>query len=285
MIKYYSVNGALVPKETAALGVSDLAILRGYGLFDYFLVISGQPLFFEDYLDRFWSSAEQLQLEVPVSRKELARRIFEVIRANGELNAAIRLVLTGGYAADGYTPPGRANLLILEHALPTYPASKYDDGSTLMLYEYQRPLPTTKTINYVVGINLLPQMIAAGAEDLLFHFGGFITETTRANFFIVKENGTIVTAGEGILEGVTRKHALHIARQHYKVEERALALDELQTAKEAFITSTTKRVMPVVRVGGTIIGNGKPGEVSRRLFELLREEEDAYLMNKESMGV
>jgi branched-subunit amino acid aminotransferase/4-amino-4-deoxychorismate lyase len=66
------------------------------------------------------------------------------------------------------------------------------------------------------------------------------------------------------------------------VEEREMALEELQTAKEAFITSTTKRVMPIVKVGGTIIGNGKPGEVSRRLFELLREEEEAYLAKKES---
>jgi branched-chain amino acid aminotransferase len=283
MIKYYSVNGELLPKESAALGVSDLAILRGYGLFDYFLVKSGQPLFFDDYLGRFWNSAKHLRLEVPVSQEELARRIFEVIRANGELNAAIRLVLTGGYAPDGYTPSGRPNLLILEHGLPTYPSTKYDDGATLMLYEYQRLLPTTKTINYVAGINLLPQMQATGTEDLLFHFGGYISETTRANFFIVKEDDTIVTAGEAILEGVTRKHTLLIARRHYKVEERALALDELQTAKEAFLTSTTKRVMPVVKVGDTTIGNGKPGEVSRRLFELLKKEEELYLAEKGSV--
>jgi branched-chain amino acid aminotransferase len=152
-----------------------------------------------------------------------------------------------------------------------------------MLYEYQRLLPTTKTINYVAGINLLPQMQATGTEDLLFHFGGYISETTRANFFIVKEDDTIVTAGEAILEGVTRKHTLLIARRHYKVEERALALDELQTAKEAFLTSTTKRVMPVVKVGDTTIGNGKPGEVSRRLFELLKKEEELYLAEKGSV--
>jgi len=214
-----------------------------------------------------------------VPRKELARQIFEVIRANGELNASIRLVLTGGYASDGYTPSGQANLLILEHSFPTYPSTKYDDGAILILHEYHRLFPTAKTINYVVGINLLPQMKAAGAEDLLFHFGGHISETTRANFFIVKDDGTIVTAGDGILEGVTRKHTLRIARQHYKVEEREMALEELHTAKEAFITSTTKRVMPIVKVGDATIGNGKPGEVSKRLLVLLREEEENYLQN------
>ncbi|MFQ5448589.1 MAG: aminotransferase class IV, partial [Saprospiraceae bacterium] len=184
MIRYYSVNGELVPKESASLGANDLAILRGYGLFDYFLVKNGCPLFFEDYLDRFWNSSKQLRLEVPVSREELTRRIFEVIHANDQPDAAIRLVLTGGYAADGYTPAGRANLLILEHGFPTYPATKYDDGAILMLHEYQRQFPTAKTINYVVGINLLPQMKEMGPEDLLFHFGGYISETTRSNFFI-----------------------------------------------------------------------------------------------------
>lgn len=276
MIKYYSINGELVLKEEATLGVGDLAIQRGYGLFDFFMVKKGQPLFLTDYLDRVELSARTLNLELPFSREELKRQVFQVIRANGLAEAGLKIVVTGGYASDGYSP-STPNVLILELPPLTYPTDRYEAGVKLMLFEYHRTFPTAKTINYIVGINLLPQMRAAGAEDVLFHSGGHIYETTRANFFIVAHDGAIVTAGDGILKGVTRKHTIKAARQHYKVEERPLAFDEVRTAKEAFITSSTKRVMPVVRLDGITIGDGKPGPVSRHLLQLLMEEEERYL--------
>lgn len=276
MIKYYSVNGEILPREQASLGVSDLAILRGYGMFDFFLVKKGQPLFFDDYLDRFERSARLLHLTLPFSREELRRQILQLIRANGEQEAGLKLVLTGGYSGDGYAP-ATPNLVIVQSPLPKYPSSKYDNGVKLMLHEYHRTLPEAKSINYIMGINLLPQMQDAGAEDILFHFGGNIHETTRANFFIVKNDDTIVTAGEGILGGVTRRKVIEIARQHYRVEARNLALEELQTAKEAFLTSSTKNIMPVVQVDDTTIGQGKPGAVTQRLMAFLKAEIERYL--------
>ncbi|MEK7255150.1 MAG: aminotransferase class IV, partial [Bacteroidota bacterium] len=264
MIKYYSINGKLVPAEQATLHASDLAILRGYGMFDFFLVKKGQPLFLDDYLDRFEKSSRILHLHVPFSRQELTRQIMEVVRANGLTEGGMRLVLTGGYASDGYSP-STPNLIIMEHPAPVYPVERYEKGVKLMLHEYHRTFPSAKTINYIVGIYLLPQMREAGAEDILFHSGGNIYETTRANFFIVLPDDTIVTAGDGILEGITRMKTLEVAKRHYHVEERDLALEELKTAREAFITASTKGVMPVVQVDDQVIGNGKPGEVTRHI--------------------
>ncbi len=277
MIKFASVNGEIVPAYRASIGVTDLGLLRGYGMFDFMLVKNGQPLFVEDYLDRFWRSAYQLQLEVPFSREQLKAHIAQLIEANGLDDASIRLVLTGGYAADGYSPSGNANLVILEHEYPVYHAGKYEEGIKLLLHEFQRQFPTVKTTNYVVGILMREQLRKAGADDLLFHFNGLITETTRANFFIVLPNDLIITAGEGILEGITRKHTLMLARKHYQVEERQPSLEELNVAKEAFITSSTKRIMPVVQVGDVVIGNGKPGPVGAHLFKLLQAAETQYL--------
>ncbi|MBI5916994.1 MAG: aminotransferase class IV [Bacteroidetes bacterium] len=276
MIKYYMVNGELVPKEQAALGVTDLAIQRGYGLFDYFVVKKGRPVFFEDYLDRVEQSAKWLQLDLPVTREELRQQILQLIRTNGELEAAIKLILTGGYAEDGYSP-SKSNLVIIEMPPPMHPASKFERGVKLMLYDYHRTFPSAKSINYIVGIYLLPQQRAQGAEDVLFHSGGHIYETTRANFFIVTNDDVIVTAGEGILNGVTRKQTLDIARHHFKVEERSPTVEELKTAKEAFITSSTRPIMPVVQVDDVVIGNGQPGAVTRRLMVLMAEEVERYL--------
>lgn len=283
MIKFYAVNGEIVPKEQASLGVDDLAILRGYGMFDFFLVRKGQPLFFDDYLDRFERSARLLHLEPPFPREELKRQIMQLIRANGLQEAGLKLVLTGGYSPDGYSI-AQANLIILESPLPRYNPAQFQEGVKFMLHEYHRPIPNAKSINYIVGIHLLPQMRAAGAEDVLFHFGGLVYETTRANFFIVKYDGTIVTASEGILGGITRKKTLEIARKHFHVEERNLALEELKTAREAFVTSSTKQIMPVVQVDDITIGNGTPGETTRQLMKLLDQEVERYLTGMRDEG-
>lgn len=279
MIKFASVNGQLRPVDEAAIGVFDLGLLRGYGMFDFMLVKNGKPLFVEDYLDRFWRSAHQLKLKVPFDREQLVLHLQQLIEANGLADASLRLVLTGGYAPDGYSPSGNANLIILEHEYPDYHPGKYEHGMKLLLHEYQRQFPTIKTTNYVVGLLMRQQLQKAEADDLLFHHNGLITETTRANFFIVLPDQVIVTAGDGILEGITRKHALMLARKHYVVEERQPSVEELKTATEAFITSTTKRVMPVVQVSDVVIGNGKPGPVSAHLLELLKEAEATYLKN------
>ena len=276
MIAYYSVNGKLVPKEQAVLNVTDLAILRGYGLFDFFIVKQGKPLFFDDYLDRFEYSAKQLQLTVPYSRKELKQQILQVIEANRLESAGLKLVLTGGYSEDGFAP-SVPNLVILASPPPNYPPSYYEDGIKLLLHEYQRALANVKSINYIIGVYLLPQMRAAGAIDVLFHYNGFVHETTRANFFLVKDDQTIVTPGEGILKGITRNKTLEIARKYYKVEERNVRLQEISEASEAFISSSTRQLMPVVKVDEIVIGEGRPGPVTQKLLELLKAEERKYL--------
>lgn len=277
MIKYYSVNGKLTAREEAALQVTDLAILRGYGMFDFFLARQGHPLFFDDYLDRFTRSAQLLHLNIPFSRQAIKEQILEVIKANGMPDAGLKLVLTGGYSEDGYSPAATPNLVIIQSELPNYSASKYKAGIKLMGCEYHRTIPTAKTINYIMGVYMLPDMLAAGAEDVLFHFGGLVYETTRANFFIVKEDDTIVTAGAGILAGVIRKKTLEVAHRHYRVEERELSVAEMKSAKEAFITNSTRNIMPVVQVDENRIGNGQPGRVTQHLMDLLGAEISRYL--------
>ncbi len=276
MIKYFLVNGEVVPREQALIGVEDLALLRGYGMFDFFLVRKGHPLFFDDYLDRFEHSASLLHLTPPYSREEIKQFILQLLQANGIPEAGLKLVLTGGYSPDGYSYT-KPNLIILQSPLPRYSTELYEKGVKLMLHEYHRSIPTAKTINYIVGINLLPEMRAAGAEDILFHSQGLVYETTRANFFIVKNDGAIVTAGEEVLGGITRKKTLETARKFFKVEVRNLLLDELKTAREAFITSSTKQIMPVSQVDNLLIGDGMPGETTRQLMELLRQEVEQYL--------
>lgn len=276
MIRYYNINGQLVNASEAALKVNDLAILRGYGIFDYFLVRDGVPMFLDDYVSRFFNSAQLMQLEMPFSASELKDLIHELVEVNGLADAGMRLVLTGGYADDGYIPVS-PNLLILEHPMPSIPS--YKEGAKMMLHAYQRELPEAKTINYLTGIRLAGEMKTKGCVEILYHDNGLIREAVRSNFFLVLPDDTVVTAGSQVLRGITRKNVLSIARQHFHVQEREVTLDELKIAKEAFITSTIKSVLPIVQVGDQIIGDGKVGTVTQQLGKLLEDYARAYIAN------
>ncbi len=265
-----------MPREEVALHCHDLSILRGYGLFDFFLVRGFQPLFLEDYLDRFEASARFLRLPLPMERADIRQAIHRLIERNGRPDAAIRLVLTGGYSLDGYRP-ARPNFLILEHPYPERDERAYREGVRLLTFPYVRTFPTVKTTNYAVGIHQLPRLQRAGAMDVLFHQEGWFSETQRANFFIVTEEGVVATPGEGILRGVTRKQVLALARQRFPVEERPVHLEELKRAREAFLTSSTKGVLPVVQVDAVVIGEGRPGPCSQALGAAFDELVDAYV--------
>ncbi|GJM34855.1 MAG: hypothetical protein DHS20C18_38560 [Saprospiraceae bacterium] len=185
MIQYYSLNGEFNAPDQTNLQVSDLSILRGYALFDFFRVINSIPLFLEDYLDRFFRSAELLHLSPPLSRPELQQHIFELINKNGLPNAAIRLVLTGGYAADAYTPI-QPNLLVMEHPFTPPPKHFYLEGATLLTYLHEREFPLVKSTNYLTGISVQKLLKARQVDFVLYHDGQYISESDRSNFGVTQ---------------------------------------------------------------------------------------------------
>jgi branched-subunit amino acid aminotransferase/4-amino-4-deoxychorismate lyase len=271
---HWYFNDRLIPAEEPVLQLNELGLLRGFGIFDFFLVEEGTPIFYEGYEARFLASARKLGLPLPLSTGELRRAIAELLQSNGESNAAIRLLLTGGYSPDGYRP-GPSHLAILQHPFVPYPAEKCERGIGLQLNRYQRQLPEIKTTNYLNGIRLLPLLQAAGDLEPLYHDHGYVRETVRSNFWLVDEEGSLVTPKRGVLQGITRARVLDLARRDMPVQQRAVRVGELSRAREAFITGTSKRVMPVVRIDGRPVGDGQPGPVTRELmsrFERLKQE-------------
>lgn len=270
----YIHNNLIIDHDKAYAHVSDLALLRGYGVFDFFRLVGLQPLFFDDHLERFYNSASQLRLTCPVSKEELKALILKIISINKIQNSGIRMVLTGGESPNGYSI-GNPTLFVINEPINPLPENHFTEGIKLITHEYLRDIPEVKTINYLMGIYNLPKIHEQGATDQLYHWNGKISELTRSNFFIVDQNGTIATPGNGILKGINRAHVLQIAKSKYDVEERDVHLDELKNCKEAFITGTTKKVMPVRQVDDIVIGNGPLGKVTsdlQKLFEIHVEE-------------
>jgi branched-chain amino acid aminotransferase len=266
MARWVFFNNDFVAEEKACIHFRDLSFQRGYGIFDFFRLQGNEPLFLEDHLDRFYFSAEAMRLPVPFDREDLKNSIFELIRKNAQPNTGVRLSLTGGFSEDDFSI-GKPALLVSQHSFTPPTAEQIQQGIRLFTFPYQRSLPHIKSINYLMAVWLQPQKIAAGADDILYHQNGFISECPRSNFFLVKADETIVTPSENALAGITRKKLLQLAREHFAVEERPVLMKDLQAAREAFITSTTKQILPVAAIDSYQLPQRK---VSLKLLQLFQ---------------
>ncbi len=267
------VNNIFVDDLKATIGINDLAIQRGYGVFDFFRTQHFVPLFLEDYLNRLFHSASILRLAIPHSKAEIALIIKELIRRNGIATSGIRLVLTGGYSEDSYHI-GRPNFIITQKAIELPSEEIFLKGLNIITHDYKREFSAIKSINYLTGIYLQQKISESKADEVLYKNNGNILEFPRANVFIVTQNDTVVTPAEGVLYGITRKKVLEIAQEKYKVEQRVISVAELYQAKEVFFTSTTKRILPVLSVDGYLIGNGEAGEVTKSLYDSFLQMEN-----------
>ena len=275
---FYSINGEIINAGEAKIGITDLALLRAFGIFDYFRFAKGKPVFMEDHLKRFQNSADLMGLEVPFTKELLKKQIFELVQANGLKNVGLQLVLTGGYAEDGFTP-SKPNLIMLAREFTPAPKRDYENGIKLMLWKHVREIPEVKTINYIVPIFSLKKREENGAMDILYHDRKKIFECSRTNIFIVSKDGKLITPENGILKGITRKHTLEVAKENFQIELRDVAIEEVKNAKEVFTTSTSKRIMPVVQIDNFVIGNGQPGAITLQLSKLFQTHIDNLLEN------
>ena len=280
-----SLNGEFLPLERAHLHVSDLSIQRGYGIFDFFRVKNFVPLYLEDYLNRFYGSVETMGLQDVIPREELRSVIHQLISRNKIPDAGMKIIFTGGYSADAYHPE-KGNLLVSEHPLTLPTESQVAQGVSIITYPYRRDIPEVKTINYIMGVWLQRKVRDAQAADVLYFQEGLVSEFPRCNFFLVTRNGTVVTPDRFVLQGITRMRVLEVARRDFTVEERSVRLEEVYDASEAFMTSTTKGVLPIVKIDNRIIGSGVPGPTTKTLRnQLLRREEEEIAKSKAMVGI
>lgn len=248
-------NDSVVKYTDVNLHVSDLGIHRGYSIFDFFKIKKGKIHWQDDYFDRFYNSAEMADLEVPIERTELASVIAELINKNESPESYIKLLLTGGPSENGFDVE-KSNFIILNYESMDRDQSLYDNGVNLISTFYQRPTPEIKTTNYFMSASLHKKRKQYNAVDVLYHLDGIVTEASRANFYIVRDD-EIFTPEDDVLLGVTRKNFINTIDKHYMVNQRNVWLEDIWDADGAFITSTTKGVMPVVKIDDTLIAGGK----------------------------
>lgn len=262
-------NNKIQPIETAGVPVTDLLVQRGYGIFDFLRVAKDKPLFIDDHLDRFFHSAKVMRLTIPQTREDIKAIVKELIQKNNIAYSGIRMLIAGGDAPDGYTIEA-PHLIIIQAPLAEPSLVLPTTGIKLATYNYQRQIPEVKTTDYLMAIWLQPWMKEQFADDILYHHNGVISECPRSNFFLVTKDNVLVTAKQNMLKGVTRKNILQVCKDHkIAFEERDVNVSEFATAKEAFITSSTKRIIPVHQVDEFMLKPNYQDSFAKKIYELL----------------
>jgi branched-chain amino acid aminotransferase len=247
--------------------LSDIGMQRGYAVFDFIRTFSGKPFLFGEHLARFERSAKDLGLRIPYSRKFIKNIIDKLLKKNGFKESIIKVWITGGDLSGSLNfDPRHCRFFVTINELHELPAKYFINGVKLITTEFQRAMPTSKTIDYLIGVKEQRRCDKAGAFEILFKSNGIVTESATSNFFIVKGN-TIVTPKKNILFGITRNFVINLAKKKYKVIERDIKYAELRQADEAFLTATKKDILPIVKIDNIKIGNGKVGPKTKYLMD------------------
>ncbi len=265
----YYVNGEYVRASEGTLPVVDLAILRGYGVFDYLRTYNGVPFQLMRNIRRLRTSAGVIELAVPWSDEEIHDIVMETVKRNGYDEASVRIVVTGGETLDFITPEDKPRLIVMVEPMKPLPAEWYTEGVKIITMHEERQLPAAKSLNYIPAIIAQKRARAAGGVEAIYVDGdGYAREGTTTNLFAFYGNTLVTPPPSGILPGITRETLLRVLEGEYAVDVRELTLEELLMADEVFITAANKRVTPVVTIDEHTIGNGRVGELTRHVMEL-----------------
>lgn len=268
------MNGALHGAE-ATISVFDRGFLYGDSVYEVLRTYEGVPFELDLHLDRLEASAERIGMRLSAAKEVLAAETLAAHRASGNPESYLRIVCTRGRGTLGLDP-GLAEdpcRLVIAMPLSPPPPETYADGAAIEIVGVRRNLreaidPAAKTGNYLNSVLALAEARAKGAyEAIMLDASGQVTEGASSNVFAVI-GGLVLTPPlrVGILAGITRRTVLEVCRRTgRRAVEIALTPENLYEADELFITSSIREIVPVVRVDGNPVGDGRPGPVVQEL--------------------
>jgi len=269
------LDGKLVDEKDATISVFDHGLLYGDGVFEGIRVYNSRVFELENHIRRLYDSAKAIRLEVPMSRSELISAVEKTVEANGVIDGYIRLLVTRGVGTLGLNPfiCEDSRLIIIADNIQLYPEELYEKGMKVISATTVRnhPLaipPQVKSMNYLN--NILAKIEALDydvPEAIMYNHEGYVAEATGDNVFIVRDSVIYTPPAEaGSLEGITRSIVIRLAREEkLEVIEKNLTRFDLYVCDEFFLTGTAAEVIGIVEIDGRIIGNGKPGPITKLL--------------------
>jgi len=275
------LDGEFVPEEEARISVFDHGLLYGDGVFEGIRAYNGYVFKLEEHLKRLYASAKAILLEIPLTKDQFREAILETLRVNELRDAYIRPIVTRGVGDLGIDPRKCARptvIIIPREGIGLYDEKLYERGlrAIVATTRNQPPEslpPTIKSLNYLTNILARIEANVRGADEaIMLDIRGNVSEGSADNIFIVKDEELYTPPVMNNLPGITRAVVIELAREEgYEVHEENFGIAELYTADEVFLTGTAAEIAPIVEIDGRVIGEGKPGPITRKLRERFRK--------------
>ena len=278
MSRIVYVNGAYVPEEEAKISIFDRAFLFADGIYEVTAVIDGKLVDYEPHMERLHRSLKELDMAQPIPDAELKEMHEQLMARNNITEGLIYMQITRGVAERDFSYPENAEQTLVAFTQIkelTDPASARKGIRIITIPDIRwqrRDIKSTGMLAQAMGKQAAKQ---AGVDDAWMVEDGYVTEGTSNTAFIVLDDNRLITRplSNAVLPGITRRTILKLAETGaITVEERLFSVDEAKSASEAFLTSASSFVMPIVEIDGEMIGGGQPGPVTRKLREMYLAE-------------
>ena len=273
MSRIVYVNGKYVDEENAMVSVFDRGFLFADGVYEVTTVMQGALIDNEGHLKRLRRSLNELNMPSPASDEEIVAAQLELLERNQLREGLVYLQVTRGPADRDFTFPANPKpglVMFTQTKNLADPVQAKEGIKVISLPDIRWRRRDIKTVGLLAQVLAKQAAVDAGVDDAWMVEDGFVTEGSSNNAFIVDQQGKLITRqlGSEILHGITRASVLALVEKENMVfEERAFTIEEAQGASEAFITSATTFVWPVVQIDGVSVGGGKPGPVATELRE------------------
>ncbi|MDC7233810.1 MAG: aminotransferase class IV [Spirochaetales bacterium] len=272
----YYMDGEFIESDKAVLPVNDMAVLRGYAIFDYMRTYRGRPFYLKEHIRRFAHSGDCMGLPLPLSEQEIYDVVMETLSRNSFEESNVRIIYTGGISADSVSPGGNGKFIVMVTERMKLPEWWYTEGVKIITAQVERYMPEAKSTNYMNAVLTQQQAKKAGAVEAVYvDRKGNVHEGTTTNIFLHLD-GRWVTPDRDILPGITRSVIIELMESEFTVEPGEVSREDLLRADEIFISASNKEIIPVIQVDEVKIASGRVGDKTRKVMDLFRNYTEAY---------
>ncbi len=281
-LKIY-IDGKWYNKDEAKVSVFDHGLLYGDGVFEGIRSYNCLIFKLKEHIERLYESAHSIMLKISLSKKDLQKAVIQTLKRNKLRDGYVRILVTRGVGDLGLDPRmcKRSSVIIIADEIALYPHSEelLKKGMKLITVPTARNLPealnpSIKSLNYLNNVMAKIEASNSGAQEaVMLNNYGYVAECSGDNIFIVR-NGILKTPPiyHGALRGITRGVVIELGRKlGIEVQRTTLTRHELFNSNECFLTGTAAEIIPVVKIDGRIIGDGKPGKITKKLILAFRK--------------
>ncbi|MFH1783535.1 MAG: aminotransferase class IV [bacterium] len=283
------LNGNYVNWDRATLSVHDRGLLYGEGIFETMRSYEGTVFMLDEHLKRLFESMKTAGIPQVLSKSRIKDAVYKTLVLNKLKNAYIRLTVTGGASGTGLfsKSKSRPNIFIIARALAPFGEKVYNTGIKAIICKVRQNETSAvcgiKSLGYLERSLIAKELNLKKAQDaILLNTKGYVAEGLTSNIFLLKNDILITPSVEsGILPGITRQVVLELApKLGLKTSAQKVKVQDMQKAREVFLTNSIREIIPVVSIDSKPVGDGKPGEITRAIHQMYRDAVSKYSKNR-----